>query len=217
MSWVMFDFGGVVCTPQPPEDVAALAGAAGVSVADFWAAYWPLRLAYDAAELTSVTYWQGVAARLGRSFTGAQIGELVRLDIASWAHLCEGTVQLIRDLEAAGQRLALLSNMPADLARAVAGMPVARHFEHLIFSSDFGVTKPDPRCYQQALARLGAAAGAVILVDDRPENVAGAQRIGIRAVHFTGPEQARARLTGMLGMDRLLVSLGRNRTRLCAS
>ena len=202
MAWVMFDFGGVICTPQPPEDLTAMAGSAGVSVADFWAAYWPLRLAYDAAELTSVTYWHGVAARLGRSFTEAQIGDLVRLDIASWAHLCEGTVQLIRDLEAAGQRLALLSNMPADLARAVAAMPVARHFEHLIFSSESGVTKPDPRCYEQALARLGARAREVILVDDRPENIAGAQRAGIRGIRFTAPDQARALLTGMLCSER---------------
>jgi FMN phosphatase YigB (HAD superfamily) len=33
-----------------------------------------------------------------------------------------------------------------------------------------------------------------VFLDDRPENVAGAEAVGIRAVHFTTPSQARAAL-----------------------
>jgi putative hydrolase of the HAD superfamily len=200
----MFDFGGVICTPQPQEDLAALAGAAGVSVAELWDAYWPARPAYDAGDLTSMTYWQGVAGQFGRTFSEAQVAELIRLDIASWAHLCEDTVQLIRDLQAAGQRLALLSNMPADVARSIAALPVARHFEHLLFSCDFRALKPDPGCYARALSRLGAPAAEVIFIDDRTENVIGAERMGIRAIHFTGSREARADLAGMIGVHGLL-------------
>jgi putative hydrolase of the HAD superfamily len=201
MSWVMFDFGGVICTPQPAEDLAALAAVAGVSVGEFWAAYWPSRRAYDEAALTAETYWQDVAGRLGTSLRAAQVNELVRLDIASWAHLREGTVQLIRDLYAEGKRLALLSNVPAEIARAVAALPVARHFEELLFSCDFGSAKPDPRCFRQALGRLGVPAGEVILIDDREENVRAATALGMRAIRFTGPEQARADLAGIFGME----------------
>lgn len=204
MTWVMFDFGGVICTPQPQQDLAALAGAAGVSAAQFWAAYWPSRRAYDAAGLTAETFWQDVAGRLGTSFSGAQIAELVRLDIASWAHLREGTVQLITDLDKAGQRLALLSNAPTEVARAVAELPVARHFEHLLFSCDFGAAKPDAACFGQALDRLGAPAAEVIFIDDRKDNVTAAARLGMRAIQFTGPEQARAGLAGIFGTDKLL-------------
>src|SRR5204862_2412628 len=107
------------------------------------------------------TFWQDVAGRLGRSFTRAQIAELVRLDIASWSHLREGTARLIVDLKSAGQRLAMLSNQPAELAEAVAGMPLAGQFEHLLFSCDLLAGKPDPRCFGQALDRLGAPAAEV--------------------------------------------------------
>ncbi|HEY2577648.1 MAG TPA: HAD family phosphatase [Streptosporangiaceae bacterium] len=200
MSWVMFDFGGVICTPQPDGDLAAMAVAAGVSVPEFWSAYWPGRPAYDAAELTAVTYWQRVAALLGTTFTAAQIGELVQLDIASWGHLYPGTVQLIHDLRAAGTRLALLSNAPSEVARAIAGLPVLTGFEHLLFSCDFKAAKPDPGCFSQALARLGAPAEDVIFVDDRPENVTAAAGMGMRAIHFTDPGQARAGIFGMGGL-----------------
>ena len=61
-TWVVFDYGGVICTPQPDEDVAALAAAVGVPVPDFQGPYWAYRLSYDRAELTGATYWHKVAA-----------------------------------------------------------------------------------------------------------------------------------------------------------
>jgi putative hydrolase of the HAD superfamily len=200
MSWVMFDFGGVICTPQPDEDLAAMAAAAGVTVPEFWSAYWPGRPAYDAAELTAVTYWQGIAGLLGTRFSPAQIDELVRLDIASWGHLHPGTVQLIGDLQAAGTRLALLSNAPPEVARAVAGLPVLTGFEHLLFSCDFRAAKPDRGCFSLALARLGVPAGDVIFIDDRQENVTAAAGMGMRAIRFTDPGQARAGIFAMGGL-----------------
>jgi hypothetical protein len=48
-----------------------------------------------------------VAGRLGRSFTGGQIGELVRLDIVSWSHMQTATVEVVRDMVAAGRRLGM--------------------------------------------------------------------------------------------------------------
>lgn len=201
MSWVVFDFGGVIGTPQPEEDVAAMAAAAGVTTAEFGRAYWPPRFAYDIGDLSAETFWQDIAGRLGRSFTRPQIAELVRLDVASWSHLCAGTVRLIHDLRSAGQRLAMLSNQPREQAEAVAEMPVVRHFEHLLFSCDFKAGKPDPRCFSRALDRLGAPAEEVILIDDREDNVRAAIGMGMRAIRFTGPEQARAALAGMFGSD----------------
>jgi putative hydrolase of the HAD superfamily len=201
MSWVVFDFGGVIGTQQPEEDVAAIAAAAGVTTAEFGRAYWPPRFAYDIGELTAETFWQDIAGRLGRSFTGPQIAELVRLDVASWSHLCQGTVRLIHDLRSAGQRLAVLSNQPREQAEVVAGMPVARHFDHLLFSCDFQAGKPDPGCFSQALDRLRAPAEEVILIDDREDNVRAAITMGMRAIRFTSPQQARAALAGISGPD----------------
>lgn len=204
MSWVVFDFGGVIGTYQPEEDVAAMAAAAEVTTAEFGRAYWPPRFAYDIGELSAHTFWQDVAGRLGRSFSRSQITDLVTLDVASWSHLCHGTVRLIHDLKSAGRRLAVLSNQPREQAEAVAGMPVARHFEHLLFSCDFKAGKPDPGCFSQALARLDAPAEEVILIDDREDNVRAAIAMGMRAIRFTSPEQARTTLAGIFGPDGLL-------------
>src|SRR5690349_17905954 len=194
MIWVLFDYGGVICTPQPDSDVARLASAAGVPVAAFCDAYWAHRLDYDRAELDGTTYWQMVAAGAGRSFTPAQVAELIRLDIASWLHLRAGIVTLIEDLATAGYRLALLSNAPAEVADVVAGLPGAAHYEHCAYSHSRRSGKPEPQCYRAVQAKLGAGPADVVFLDDKPDNVAGAQALGIRSVQFTEPAQARAAL-----------------------
>ncbi len=195
MSWVVFDYGGVISQHQPAAEVARLAGAAGGPEAEFTAAYWAHRLGYDTAELDATAFWQAVAGTLGRSFTATEIAELTRLDIQSWLHLQEATVALIQQVAAAGHRLALLSNAPADVAEAITALAVAGHFEHLVFSCFLRSAKPDPACFGAALSQLGAPAGEVVFLDDRAENVAAAAALGIRGVHFADAAGARAALS----------------------
>ena len=198
MSWVLFDYGCVVSLPQPDADVAELAAAARSTPADLQEPYWRWRHAYDLGDLDGRQYWDLVGSVLGARYGAAELAELIRLDARSWLHLAAGTVALAGDLAAAGQRLALLSNAPAEIASGIAALPELRRFEHLLFSCDLRAAKPDPRCYQLALGQLGARAGEVIFLDDRPGNVAGAAGAGIRAVHFTSPDQARGELQALL-------------------
>ena len=198
MTWVLFDYGRVISDPPPERDVAALATAAGAEVPALLEVYWSWRPAYDLAELDARGYWRQIGMRLGRDYTDADISELVRLDSECWLHLADGTVALVEELAGAGRRLALLSNAPTDVAAAVSGLPLARRFEHLLFSCHLSAAKPDPRCFALALDWLGASPDEVIFIDDRPDNVAAAARLGISSVHFTGPRRARAAVLRLL-------------------
>jgi putative hydrolase of the HAD superfamily len=192
VTWVMFDYGGVVSHPPTQQDLALLAGVADAGVAALVDAYWQWRLAYDLAELDAAGYWRQVGRSLGRGYSDAEISELTRLDRAAWLRLQAGTVALIEDLAAAGQPLAMLSNAPDELAEAISSLPVAAHFGHLIFSCQLKSAKPDPECYGRALARMRAKADEVIFIDDRGENVAAAADLGMQSVHFTSAAGARA-------------------------
>lgn len=200
VTWVMLDYGGVLSQYQSESDVAMLARVAGAPVPEFQEPYWEWRLAYDKAELGTAAYWGKVGDQLGYRYDDAEIAELSQLDCASWLRLQAGTVALAEDLATAGVPLALLSNAPADVAAAVRGLPVAARFEHLVFSCELKTAKPDPACYQAALATLGAPAADVIFVDDRRENVASAAALGIRSVQFTTPAAAREAVTRQLGL-----------------
>jgi putative hydrolase of the HAD superfamily len=197
-TWVLFDYGGVISHPPADEDLALLAAAADAPVPALMEPYWAWRRSYDLAELDAPAYWRQVGRALGRAYDEAQIAELIRLDRAAWLRLRAETVTLIEDLAAAGQPLAMLSNAPDELAEAIMDLPVAGHFGHLIFSCQLKSAKPDPECYDRALARLGARADEVIFIDDRGENVAAAAALGLQAVHFTSASAVRAAVTERL-------------------
>lgn len=196
MTWVVFDYGGVLCHSQSEEAVARMAGVVGCGVPELRTAYWRHRLDHDLGALDGAMFWEKVAATLGRPLTAAQAAELARMDTQSWLRLSDETLALVAEVAAAGGRLALLSNAPAGVAAAVSGLPMAAHFEHLLFSCSLGAAKPDPACYSAAMARMGADPAEVVFIDDREQNVASAAALGMRAVRFTAPEQARAALVG---------------------
>lgn len=204
MAWVIFDYGGVISRWPSERDTAMLAAAAGVSVQRLTDAYWQRRPAYDLAEVDGTAYWQQVGLIAGhhQAYSEAEVAELIRLDTDSWLHLEAQTVALIEELAIVGHRIALLSNAPAETAEAIAGLPVARHFKHLLFSCQLKTAKPAPECFTRALAILGAAAPEVIFIDDRTENAAAAVALGMRAILFTSPHQARALLVQMLAHHR---------------
>jgi len=75
---------------------------------------------------------------------------------------------------------------------------VADAFEKIIVSAEEGLVKPDPAIYKLALAALDIAPADAVFVDDFIENVDGARAVGMRAVHFTGREDAIRQLGSML-------------------
>ena len=79
--------------------------------------------------------------------------------------------------------------------------PEAReHFEILqmidryVVSGAEGYVKPDPRLFQILLDRYGLKAEECIFVDDNPDNVTAAERLGMRGIVFTNAENLRKEL-----------------------
>jgi FMN phosphatase YigB (HAD superfamily) len=69
-----------------------------------------------------------------------------------------------------------------------------KNFDHLTFSADVRITKPDARIYQHSLKGLEVEASDAIFVDDRAANVEGAQAVGLRAIRFLSVAQLRDEL-----------------------
>ena len=58
-------------------------------------------------------------------------------------------------------------------------------FDIIMFSAEEKIRKPDPKYYQLILSLLEVEADESIFVDDRLENVEGAERVGMYAIHYT--------------------------------
>ena len=53
-----------------------------------------------------------------------------------------------------------------------------------IYSAEVGLVKPDPRIYRLMLDRLGMQPSEAVFVDDSQKNVAAAEALGLRALHY---------------------------------
>jgi putative hydrolase of the HAD superfamily len=81
-------------------------------------------------------------------------------------------------------RIGVITNGPAEVQRAkIELLQVARHVDFIIISGEFGVWKPDPAIFAEAL-RLGEAEAkeAVFIGDSVEHDMAGARSAGIRSI-----------------------------------
>lgn len=97
-----------------------------------------------------------------------------------------GMRNLVLDLEEAGVPLYAITNFSGEFwppfrAREA---ELFDRFRGIIVSGDEILIKPDPAIYHLALDRFGLRAADTIFIDDRADNVAGAQSVGMDAVLF---------------------------------
>jgi 2-haloacid dehalogenase len=109
-----------------------------------------------------------------------------------------GTLQVIRDLKAAGVRLFALSNWSAEtFPQVIDRFEAFALFEQIVVSGQHGCAKPDARFYAIALERFGLPPESLVFIDDNERNVAGAEAAGIRGLPFTNAGQLRRDLAAL--------------------
>jgi putative hydrolase of the HAD superfamily len=100
-------------------------------------------------------------------------------------------IELMRELKAAGKRMAMLTNNVREWEPAWRSMlPVDEIFETVVDSGFVGARKPEARIYEMTLERLGLPGQACLFVDDLLPNIEGAHAAGLVAVHFRDNDQA---------------------------
>ena len=140
-------------------------------------------------ELNPAALFRETLAGIGFDLPDDTIDHIVKLDHSAYSnsHTVEPQVlATLGGLREAGHRLGLVSNVSLlpDLMRAdLDRLEIGPLLDASVFSSEVGVRKPDPRIFQEALARIGAEAGESVFVGDRLyDDVSGAQAVGMRAV-----------------------------------
>jgi putative hydrolase of the HAD superfamily len=78
----------------------------------------------------------------------------------------------------------LLSNASTRLTDDLKLSGILDRFDAVVGSADLGACKPDPEAFAAAVERAGVPAARCLMIDDLPENVAGARAAGMQAVRF---------------------------------
>jgi putative hydrolase of the HAD superfamily len=122
------------------------------------------------------------------------VDELVTLRRDSTRNLLvprPGALETLGELRARGRRVGLITVCSEDVPDVWSETPFADLFEATVFSCSVGMRKPDPRIYRLACAELGVEpAEAMFVGDGANDELAGAERVGMRAalIHRPGQE-----------------------------
>jgi putative hydrolase of the HAD superfamily len=195
---VIFDYGNVISLPQSAADLAAIERLAGVDPEKFWASYWAHRHEVDLGVEGTRAYWAAIAAETGADWDEGRVFELWIADLRSWMSVNPATVAVLAALRADGTRLALLSNAGADFGSYFRHGLLGEYFDAVYVSGELRLLKPDPKIYRHVLADLGISATEAVFIDDRADNVRGAQELGITGHVFTDAGTLRAFLQSQL-------------------
>lgn len=117
--------------------------------------------------------------------TAAALGELraYHAEHNLWEFVPDPVVPALQRLSALGLKLVVVSNANGVLQRMFDRVDLTRYFHCICDSCVEGVEKPDPRFFQIALDRSGAAAGSTMHVGDLYYvDVVGARRSGLQAM-----------------------------------
>jgi putative hydrolase of the HAD superfamily len=113
----------------------------------------------------------------------------------------DGAMGILKELAASNQYLlGAFNNEPRETNEyRFQRFGLRELFQVTLCSCYLGLRKPEPAIYRRALDILGKPANRVLFIDDRVENVTGAEAAGIKAIRFEGAESLRREL-GSLGV-----------------
>lgn len=179
----------------------------GVLTNSSWKEYWlslptpaiqeqarRLNQAYDRAEITKEQFSENLQALTGH--LKSEI-EKVLYDPAPIKN--KQLLSYIKTLKA-DYKIAILSNIANNWIKDyLLTKDEQRLFDDMLFSFQFGITKPDPRIYYLAAERLGVTTKECVFVDDIERYCRAATDCGMKAIFYQSFEQMKKELQKIIG------------------
>jgi len=185
---LLFDLGRVVLDIDFGKVTTIWAGHAGCAPADLAGRFArdDIYQRHERGEISDAEFFESLRASLGIGISDAQFLE-------GWNAIFAGEMPGIAALLArAEQRLPLYAFSNTNSAHvehfSQAYAPLLGHFREMYLSSAIGLRKPDAAAYDHVVKAIGVPAQRIVFFDDLAENIEGARRRGLTAVHVTSPD-----------------------------
>jgi len=162
------------------------------------AAHWNMDLLteFDKGTISPGDFYRRVVRAVGSGIGEAEFNAIYN-DIF---RLNPPALDVLREQKAAGRTLVLLSN--TDVLRfghIRRTYPEILIFDDYVLSYELGMVKPEPRIYLEAARRAGCRPEECVFIDDIPENVAAAMKLGMAGIVYR-PESDLASELEKLGL-----------------
>jgi putative hydrolase of the HAD superfamily len=134
---------------------------------------------YVLNQISSDDFWDFFLSKLNIKKKKEVIGMFLEAAMADEKIL--GFIKLVKR----GYKTALLSDNYNDVSGfIVKKYKLKKMFDAMVFSNEAGVKKPDKRIYLMVTKKLGLKPAECVFIDDKEVNVKGAEKVGIKGIHF---------------------------------
>ncbi|HKD60753.1 MAG TPA: HAD family phosphatase [Terracidiphilus sp.] len=188
---ILFDIGGVLLTNGwDHRERATVVEQFHLDLADLEARHLKAFEPWERGEINLDEYLDAVVFYEPRSFSRDALFTAI---CAQSKQLPDGAMCILEELTASDKcMIGALNNEARETHEfRVATFELHRYLPFTFTSCYMGLRKPDPKIYNRALGILGKAPERSLFIDDRLENVAGAQSVGMKAIRFTGADRLR--------------------------
>jgi putative hydrolase of the HAD superfamily len=198
---ILFDVGGVLLTNGwDQRERAVVLGHFGLDLAAFEARSLTVYDAWERGKITADAYLDATVFYEPRGFSRDEFFVFI---LTQSRPLPNGALGILGEVAASGKCLTgALNNEPRETNEYRFERFGLRNFIRVALSSCYlGLRKPEPAIYQRALDILGRPAERILFIDDRVENVAGAEAAGMKAIRFEGADSLRSELVSLGVLD----------------
>jgi len=180
---VLFDWGGVFTRGTfDGRVVRNLARRYALEEDAVSRAYFDLVERLELGEWSLKRFWEVLSSRLAVNAPYRSFEQLFLGSVAPRREMYELLMALPEELV-----VGLLSNNYPVISRFLRAEDSFDRFDAAVFSNEEGVKKPGNEAFLLALDRMGLSPEEVLFVDDNPDNVEAARRLGFKTHLFTEP------------------------------
>ncbi len=183
VTWILFDFGGVLSEEGFRGGLGALAREQGLDPETVQRA--GVECVFESGYVTGQedgqTFWQALEDRTG--LRGSEPG--LREVILKHFKLRDWMLKLVGQIRQGGTLCAILSDQVDWLDRLNERDGFFPLFDRIYNSYHLGQSKQDPELFARVIADLGITPGEALFVDDSPDNVRRAESQGLSGIVYT--------------------------------
>jgi len=194
---LLFDLGRVVLDIDFNKTLACWAGHAGCDPAQFAGrfAHDEIYHRHETGRISDAEFFAGLRHALGIGISDAQFLE-------GWNAIFAGEMPGIAPLLArAAKRLPLYAFSNTNSAHvehfSVTYAGVLGHFREMFLSSAISLRKPEATAFDHVVKAIGVPAERIVFFDDLAENIEGARKRGLTAVHVRSPDDVAEALAAL--------------------
>ena len=136
---------------------------------------------YKEGRIGDQEFWSWAIAEWGIEKTVEDMTEL----LISGYEINQPVRDFVKKIRAGGcKTLVCSNNFPARVAGLQRRFKFLDDFDAAVFSYEVGATKPSEKIFKELVRRAGLKPGEIVFADDNPENLSGAEKLGITTFLF---------------------------------